>query len=104
MDNVDRLDRDNQLAAFLTHAMVHELDPRFRRFADGAMRRMNGIRIGLPSTLTGREVVFHISPPRFIDVVKSADSKRVSIEYLSKDAGGDKTYEIESGMRIRYGG
>jgi hypothetical protein len=99
MDNVDRLDRDNQLAAFqltlwfmnLTRAFVvlQMRDETYERYKD---------RPPLDTYRTG--VVFHISPPRFIDVVKRR--LELSIEYLSKDAGGDKTYEIESGMRIRY--
>src|ERR1039457_3571791 len=45
-------------------------------------------------------VIFHISQPRFVDVVKRR--LELSIEYLAKDGVKDKTYEIESGMRIRY--
>ncbi|WP_158789999.1 P-loop NTPase fold protein [Granulicella sp. L60] len=99
MDNVDRLDRDNQLAAFqltlwflnLTRAFVvlQMRDETYERYKD---------RPPLDTYRTG--VVFHISPPRFIDVVKRR--LELSIEYLSKEAGRDKTYEIESGMRIRY--
>lgn len=45
-------------------------------------------------------VIFHISPPRFVDVVKRR--LELSIEYLGKENEGDQRYEIESGMRIRY--
>ena len=45
-------------------------------------------------------VVFHISPPRFVDVVKRR--LELSIEYLSQEQSDDRFYEIETGMRIRY--
>lgn len=100
MDNVDRLDLDNQFAAFqltlwflnLTHAFVvlQMRDETYERYKD---------RPPLDTFRTG--VVFHISPPRFVDVVKRR--LELSIEYLAQDQdGGDRTYEIESGMHIRY--
>jgi hypothetical protein len=45
-------------------------------------------------------VIFHISPPRFVDVVKRR--LELSIEYISKESADDRRYEIDSGMRIRY--
>jgi hypothetical protein len=45
-------------------------------------------------------VVFHITPPRFVDVVKRR--LELSIEYLAAHKDQDRRYEIESGMRIRY--
>jgi hypothetical protein len=45
-------------------------------------------------------VIFHISPPHFVDVVKRR--LELSIEYLAKENDGDRVYGIESGMRIRY--
>jgi len=99
MDNVDRLDLANQLAAFqltlwfmnLTRAFVvlQMRDETYERYKD---------KPPLDTYRTG--VIFHISPPRFVDVVKRR--LELSIEYLAKDGGKDKTYEIESGMRIRY--
>jgi hypothetical protein len=99
MDNVDRLNLDNQLAAFqmtlwflqVTHAFVilQMRDETYERYKD---------KPPLDTYRTG--VVFHISAPRFVDVVKRR--LELSIEYLSKSTEGDKYYEIESGMRIRY--
>jgi hypothetical protein len=99
MDNVDRLDRDNQLMAFqlalwfmhLTRAFVviQMRDETYERYKD---------RPPLDTYRTG--VIFHITPPRFIDVVKRR--LELSIEYLSKEDERDRRYEIESGMRIRY--
>lgn len=99
MDNVDRLDLQNQLAAFqltlwfmsLTRAFVvlQMRDETYERYKD---------KPPLDTYRTG--VVFHISPPRFVDVVKRR--LELSIEYLAKEEGKDKSYEIESGMRIRY--
>ena len=99
MDNVDRLDRDNQLAAFqltlwfmhLTRAFVvlQMRDETYERYKD---------KPPLDTYRTG--VIFHISPPRFVDVVKRR--LELSIEYLAKEGEIHKVYEIESGMRIRY--
>jgi hypothetical protein len=99
MDNVDRLDRDNQLMAFqltlwfmqLTRAFVvlQMRDETYERYKD---------KPPLDTYRTG--VIFYISPPRFIDVVKRR--LELSIEYLSRENEGDRYYEIESGMRIRY--
>jgi hypothetical protein len=99
MDNVDRLNLENQLAAFqltlwflrLTHAFVilQMRDETYERYKD---------RPPLDTFRAG--VVFHISPPRFVDVVKRR--LELSIEYLAKEKERDRTYEIESGMRIRY--
>ncbi len=99
MDNVDRLDLANQLAAFqltlwfmnLTRAFVvlQMRDETYERYKD---------KPPLDTYRTG--VIFHISPPRFVDVVKRR--LELSIEYLARDGSKDKSYEIESGMRIRY--
>lgn len=99
MDNVDRLNLENQLAAFqltlwflhLTHAFVilQMRDETYERYKD---------KPPLDTFRTG--VVFHISPPRFVDVVKRR--LELSIEYLAREKNGDRTYEIESGMRVRY--
>ena len=99
MDNVDRLDLPNQLAAFqltlwfleLTRAFVvlQMRDETYERFKD---------KPPLDTYRTG--VVFHISPPRFVDVVKRR--LELSMEYLSMERQEDQYYEIESGLRIRY--
>jgi hypothetical protein len=99
MDNVDRLDLPNQLAAFqltlwfleLTRAFVilQMRDETYERFKD---------KPPLDTFRTG--VVFHISPPRFVDVVKRR--LELSMEYLAKEPQDDQYYAIESGLRIRY--
>ena len=99
MDNVDRLNLENQIAAFqltlwflqLTHAftILQMRDETYERFKD---------KPPLDTFRTG--VVFHITPPRFVDVVKKR--LELSIEYLANHNDQDRTYEIESGMRIRY--
>jgi hypothetical protein len=99
MDNVDRLNLDNQLAAFqltlwflqLTRAFVilQMRDETYERYKD---------KPPLDTFRTG--IVFHISPPRFVDVVKRR--LELSIEYLAKGKEKDRTYAIDSGMRIRY--
>jgi hypothetical protein len=99
MDNVDRLNLDNQLAAFQltlwflsqTHAFVilQMRDETYERYKN---------KPPLDTYRTG--VIFHISPPRFVDVVKRR--LELSIEYLSRSAERNNFYEIESGMRIRY--
>jgi hypothetical protein len=99
MDNVDRLDLANQLAAFqltlwfmqLTRAftILQMRDETYERFKD---------KPPLDTYRTG--VIFHISPPRFVDVVKRR--LELSIEYLSSGPKDDRTYAIESGLRIRY--
>jgi hypothetical protein len=99
MDNVDRLDLNNQLSAFqltlwfmqVTHAFVilQMRDETYERFKD---------KPPLDTYRSG--VVFHISPPRFVDVVKRR--LELSIEYLAHAEPEDRFYEIESGLRIRY--
>jgi len=99
MDNVDRLDLENQLAAFqltlwfmhLTRAFVilQMRDETYERFKD---------KPPLDTYRSG--VVFHISPPRFVDVVKRR--LELAIEHLGQSDDSDRSYEIESGVRIRY--
>lgn len=101
MDNVDQLNLDDQLSAFRltlwfleqTHAFIilQMRDETYERYKD---------KPPLDTFRTG--VVFHISPPRFVDVVKRR--LELSIEFLAKEKerDGDRSYAIESGMRIRY--
>jgi hypothetical protein len=99
MDNVDRLNLENQLAAFqltlwflqLTRAFVilQMRDETYERYRDKPP--LDTFRSG---------IVFHISPPRFVDVVKRR--LELSIEYLADERERDRTYQLESGMRIRY--
>jgi hypothetical protein len=99
MDNVDRMDLKNQLAAFqLTLWFMRAT----RAFVIIQMRDETYERYKhLPPLDTYRTgVVFHISPPRFVDVVKRR--LELSIEYLASAEEHDRYYEIESGLRIRY--
>ena len=99
MDNVDRLDLKNQLAAFQltlwfmrrTRAFVilQLRDETYERYKDSPP---------LDTYRTG--VIFHISPPRFVDVVKRR--LELTIDYLAQAEQQDRSYEIESGLRIRY--
>jgi hypothetical protein len=99
MDNVDRLDLDTQLAAFqltlwfmqMTKAFVilQMRDETYERFKDKPP--LDTFRAG---------VIFHISPPRFVDVVKRR--LELSIDFLRSGPQDDRSYEIETGLRIRY--
>jgi len=99
MDNVDRLDLGEQLNAFsLTLSFMAETksfvvlqmrDETYERFKDKPP--LDTFRSG---------IIFHISPPRFINVVKKR--LELSLEYLSAQAKEIQTYTLESGMRITY--
>jgi hypothetical protein len=99
MDNVDRLDLAGQLTAFnvalsfmaLTRCFVilQLRDETYERFKD---------KPPLDTYRTG--ITFHISPPRFIDVVKRR--LELSLEYLTSQASEVQRYTVESGARIVY--
>lgn len=99
MDNVDRLDLSNQLAAFQlalwfldqSHAFIilQMRDETYERFKT---------RPPLDTYRTG--VVFHITAPRFIDVVKRR--LELCLEFLSNAAGEKLEYTLQSGVRIVY--
>jgi hypothetical protein len=99
MDNVDRLDLAAQLTAFnvalsfmaLTKCFVilQLRDETYERFKD---------KPPLDTYRSG--ITFHISPPRFIDVVKRR--LELSLEYLTSRASDIQRYTLESGMRISY--
>lgn len=99
MDNVDRLDLEGQLTAFnvalsfmaLTKCFVilQLRDETYERFKD---------KPPLDTYRSG--ITFHISPPRFIDVVKRR--LELSLEYLTSHASEVQRYTLESGMRISY--
>lgn len=99
MDNVDRLDLAAQLTAFnvalsfmaLTKCFVilQLRDETYERFKD---------RPPLDTYRSG--ITFHISPPRFIDVVKRR--LELSLEYLTSHASDIQRYTLESGIRISY--
>lgn len=99
MDNVDRLDLAGQLTAFnvslsfmaLTKCFVilQMRDETYERFKD---------KPPLDTYRSG--ITFHISPPRFIDVVKRR--LELSLEYLTSHASDVQRYTLESGLRISY--
>ncbi len=99
MDNVDRLSLENQLTAFglslwfldqsKAFVILQMRDETYERFKD---------KPPLDTFRTG--VVFHIAPPRFLDVVKRR--LELSLEYLSQNTTQTLEYSLSNGMRIRY--
>lgn len=99
MDNVDRLNLENQLAAFQlslwfldqskAFVILQMRDETYERFKD---------KPPLDTYRSG--VVFHISPPRFLDVVKRR--LELSLDYLSKNTSNRLKYHLFSGARITY--
>lgn len=99
MDNVDRLDLVNQLAAFQLalafmsatkcFVILQMRDETYERYKN--QPPLDTFRSG---------IAFHISPPRFIDVVKKR--LELSLEYLTKHAQETQRYTLESGIRITY--
>jgi hypothetical protein len=99
MDNVDRLSLENQLAAFglslwfldqsKAFVILQMRDETYERFKD---------KPPLDTFRTG--VVFHITPPRFLDVVKRR--LELSLAFLSQNTLQTLEYSLSSGIRIRY--
>jgi len=99
MDNVDRLDLANQLDAFQLALWFMQ---RTRCFVVLQMRDETYERYkNKPPLDTYRtNITFHITPPRFIDVVKKR--LELSMAYLADHAEEKQSYSIESGVRIVY--
>jgi hypothetical protein len=99
MDNVDRLNLQNQLAAFQlslwfldqskAFVILQMRDETYERFKDKPP--LDTFRSG---------VVFHISPPRFLDVVKRR--LELSLDFLSYNTPDRLEYHLSSGARITY--
>lgn len=99
MDNVDRLDLESQLAAFRlslwfldqskAFIILQMRDETYERFKD---------KPPLDTYRSG--VVFHITPPRFLDVVKRR--LELSLEFLSRNTPETLEYSLSSGIRITY--
>ena len=99
MDNVDRLSLENQLAAFSlslwfmdqskAFVILQMRDETYERFKD---------KPPLDTYRSG--VVFHISPPRFLDVVKRR--LELCLEYLSRNTPQTLEYSLSNGARIIY--
>jgi|GEM_PF-1087636 len=97
MDNVDKLDLKRQLDAFQLTLWFME---RTKGFVILQMRDETYERFkNKPPLDTFRSnVAFHISPPRFIDVVKRR--LELAIEYLAGEAPQTQEYTLENGVRI----
>ncbi len=99
MDNVDRLNLHSQLGAFTlslwfldqskAFVILQMRDETYERFKD--QKPLDTYKCG---------VVFHISPPRFLDVVKRR--LELILEYLAQNSANTLEYHLNSGMRIRY--
>jgi hypothetical protein len=99
MDNVDRLDLTSQLNAFQLALSFMNLTKCFviLQMRDETYERFKN----QPPLDTYRSgIAFHISPPRFVDVVKRR--LELSLEYLTQEAPDVQRYTVESGMRIVY--
>jgi hypothetical protein len=99
MDNVDRLDLQQQLNAFQL-ALSFMADTRsfvVLQMRDETYERFKN-RPPLDTFRSG--ITFHISPPRFIDVVKRR--LELSLEYLSAQAQDIQSYTLATGFRITY--
>ena len=99
MDNVDRLELKNQLDAFqLALWFMHKT----RSFVILQMRDETYERYKnqppLDTFRTG--ITFHITPPRFLDVVKKR--LELSLEYLEAEAKEKQSFTIETGARVSY--
>jgi hypothetical protein len=99
LDNVDRLDLKHQLDAFqLALWFLHKT----RAFVILQMRDETYERYKnqppLDTFRTG--ITFHITPPRFLDVVKKR--LELSLEYLAAEAKNQQTYFVETGARVTY--
>ncbi|HLH98021.1 MAG TPA: hypothetical protein VKW08_23185 [Xanthobacteraceae bacterium] len=99
MDNVDRLDLKSQLGAFTLSLWFLDQSKAFiiLQMRDETYERFKGQK-PLDTYKTG--VVFHIGPPRFLDVVKRR--LELSLEYLTQNSPDFLEYNLNSGMRICY--
>ena len=99
MDNVDRLDLKNQLQAFQLALWFMAESRAFTilQMRDETYERFKG-QPPLDTHRTG--VGFHITPPRFLDVVKKR--LELSLEYLSDHTGAHLEYQLHSGTKIIY--
>jgi len=99
MDNVDRLNLESQLAAFTLSLWFLDQSKAFviLQMRDETYERFKNTK---PLDTFRSGVVFHITPPRFLDVVKRR--LELSLEYLSRNSPDILEYHLSSGMRIRY--
>ena len=99
MDNVDRLNLDNQLKAFQLALWFLDQSRTFiiLQMRDETYERFKG-KPPLDTFRTG--VVFHITPPRFVDVVKRR--LELSLDYLSRNTEDRLSFMLSSGANIFY--
>jgi len=99
MDNVDRLDLKNQLAAFQLALWFMDQTKAFiiLQMRDETYERFKN-KPPLDTFRSG--IAFHISPPRFTDVVKKR--LELSMEYLSSQSSEVQNYVLPSGFKIIY--
>lgn len=99
MDNVDRLDLENQLAVFQLSLWFMSQSRAFivLQMRDETYERFKG-RPPLDTYRSG--VVFHITPPRFLDVVKRR--LELTLEHLVENADKHLEYTLGNGARISY--
>ena len=95
MDNVDRLDLPSQLGAFSLSLWFLDQSRAFiiLQMRDETYERFKNQK---PLDTYKSGVVFHIGPPRFLDVVKRR--LELNLEYLARNL----EYHLTSGIRIRY--
>jgi hypothetical protein len=99
MDNVDRLNLPSQLGAFSLSLWFLDQSKAFiiLQMRDETYERFKNQK---PLDTYKSGVVFHISPPRFLDVVKRR--LELSLEYLAQHSPDTLEYNLGSGIRIRY--
>ena len=99
MDNVDRLNLPSQLGAFSLSLWFLDQSKAFiiLQMRDETYERFKSQK---PLDTYKSGVVFHISPPRFLDVVKRR--LELSLEYLAQNSPDTLEYHLTSGIRIRY--
>jgi len=97
MDNVDKLELQNQLDAFQLSLWFME---RTKAFVILQMRDETYERYkNKPPLDTFRAgITFHIAPPRFIDVVKRR--LELGIEYLANNANEKQEFFLDNGARV----
>ncbi len=99
MDNVDRLDLESQLGAFTLSLWFLDQSKAFiiLQMRDETYEQFKNSK---PLDTFRSGVVFHITPPRFLDVVKRR--LEFSLEYLSRHSPDTLEYHLGSGVRIWY--
>jgi hypothetical protein len=97
MDNVDKLDLQNQLDAFQLTLWFLERSKAFiiLQMRDETYERYKN-KPPLDTFRAG--IAFHIAPPRFIDVVKRR--MELGVEYLALHAPEKQEYTLDNGARV----